>query len=172
MNQPNLFGETIATNPGPLSAYDWIVVNSSGGKDSQAMLDEVCQRAAAEGVLSRVIVAHADLGRVEWQGTREIAQAQAECYGVPFVAVWRKQGDLLNQIESRGKFPGPATRFCTGGLYEIVCTALEEATLRPVIVYCARNGGQVWTRPTEEFCDGRFVLCSDLTHTMVSILDS
>lgn len=113
MSLPNLFGEIVATDPGPLSVYDWIVVNSSGGKDSQAMLDLVCQRAEAESVLSRVVVVHADLGRVEWQGTREIAQAQAECYGVPFVAVWRRQGDLLNQIESRGKFPGPSTRFCT-----------------------------------------------------------
>lgn len=110
---PNLFGETVATDPGPLSSYDWIVVNSSGGKDSQAMLDLVCERAEQEGCLSRVVVVHADLGRVEWQGTREIAQAQAEAYGVPFVAVWRKQGDLLTQIEARGMFPGPATRFCT-----------------------------------------------------------
>ncbi|WP_394794841.1 phosphoadenosine phosphosulfate reductase family protein [Armatimonas sp.] len=113
MSLPNLFGEVIATDPGYLTQYDWIVINSSGGKDSQAMLDLVCERAKAENVMSRVVVVHADLGRVEWQGTREIAQSQAECYGVPFVAVWRKQGDLLNQIESRGKFPDAARRYCT-----------------------------------------------------------
>lgn len=110
---PNLFGDVELLSPESFTSYDWIVVNSSGGKDSQAILDVVCQRAASEGVLNRVVVVHADLGRVEWQGTREIAQGQAECYGVPFVTVWRKQGDLLSQIESRGKFPGPATRFCT-----------------------------------------------------------
>lgn len=112
-NQLSLFGEVALTDPGPLSSYDWIVVNSSGGKDSQCMLDVVCQRAEQEGCLSRVVVVHADLGRVEWAGTREIAKAQADTYGVPFVAVWRKQGDLLTQIEGRGKFPGPSTRFCT-----------------------------------------------------------
>jgi 3'-phosphoadenosine 5'-phosphosulfate sulfotransferase (PAPS reductase)/FAD synthetase len=90
------------------------VVNSSGGKDSQAMLDLVCQRAEAEGVLARVVVVHADLGRVEWQGTREIAQRQAECYKVgKFITVTRQAGDLLNQIEKRGKFPDAARRFCT-----------------------------------------------------------
>lgn len=100
-------------DPGPLSSYDWIVVNSSGGKDSQAMLDLVCKRAEAEGVLSRVVVVHADLGRVEWRGTREIAEAQAACYGVKFITVYRRAGDLLEQIEYRGKFPDAARRYCT-----------------------------------------------------------
>lgn len=96
-----------------LSTFDHIVISSSAGKDSLAMLDYVCALAESAGVLDRVTVVHADLGRVEWQGTAELAQAQAERYGVPFYKVWRKQGDLLTQVESRGKFPGPDTRFCT-----------------------------------------------------------
>lgn len=112
-------------DPGPLSSYDWIVVNSSGGKDSQAMLDLVCQRAEAEGVLSRVVVVHADLGRVEWRGTREIAQAQAAFYGVKWRVVRRTLGDLLEHVEARhellvaqGKADTPAwpsskARYCT-----------------------------------------------------------
>ncbi|MES2463550.1 MAG: phosphoadenosine phosphosulfate reductase family protein [Armatimonadota bacterium] len=96
-----------------LTTYDFIVVNSSAGKDSQAMLDLVCTMADDAGVLARVVVVHADLGRVEWGGTRELAEAQADRYGVRFVTVWRRQGDLLTQIEGRGKFPGPETRFCT-----------------------------------------------------------
>lgn len=124
LNLHNLFGETTKTAPDSLTAYDWIVINSSGGKDSQAMLDEVCQRAEAEGVLSRVVVVHADLGRVEWQGTREIAQAQAASYGVKWRVVKRKQ-DLLAHIEARkeklvadGKADTPAwpsseARYCT-----------------------------------------------------------
>lgn len=103
-----------AEDPGSLADQDVILVNSSGGKDSQSMLDLIHERAAREGVLDRVVVVHADLGRVEWPGTREIAQAQAEAYGFRFITVSRPQGDLLIQIETqRKKFPGPDTRFCT-----------------------------------------------------------
>jgi 3'-phosphoadenosine 5'-phosphosulfate sulfotransferase (PAPS reductase)/FAD synthetase len=56
---------------------------------------------------------HADLGRVEWKGTRELAEAQAEYYGLPFEAVRRERGDLLDQIEARGKFPSSTARYCT-----------------------------------------------------------
>lgn len=96
-----------------LASYDWIVVSTSAGKDSQAMLDYVCGLAEAAGVLDRVVAVHCDLGRVEWKGTRELAEAQAERYGVRFVAVWRQQGDLLQQIEHMGSFPRPTTRYCT-----------------------------------------------------------
>jgi 3'-phosphoadenosine 5'-phosphosulfate sulfotransferase (PAPS reductase)/FAD synthetase len=78
-----------------LASYDWIVVASSGGKDSQAMLDLVAERAAAAGVAHRVVVVHADLGRVEWAGTRELAERQAAHYAVRFEVVRRPQGDLL-----------------------------------------------------------------------------
>lgn len=50
-------------------------------------------------------------------------------------------------------------RHYKGGLYEVVCEALEEATLTPVIVYksCGPDG-RLWTRPRDEFFDGRFQL--------------
>lgn len=96
-----------------LSSYDYIVVNSSAGKDSQAMLDVVVERARKEGILGRVLVVHCDLGRVEWPGTRELAEEHARHYGLRFEVVSRPQGDLLQHIRERGKFPGPATRFCT-----------------------------------------------------------
>lgn len=100
-------------DPGPLTGYDWVLVNSSAGKDSQAMLDYLHERASLEGVLPRVVVVHADLGRVEWEGTRELAQAQAECYGLRFEVVERPQGDLLAHIEKHGRFPDKARRYCT-----------------------------------------------------------
>ena len=55
-----------------LRSYDWIVINSSAGKDSQAMLDYVTHLARIAGVEDRIIVVHADLGRVEWKGTKEL----------------------------------------------------------------------------------------------------
>lgn len=97
-----------------LTKYDWIIANSSAGKDSQAMLDflvEQCDQAKVPR--KRLVVAHADLGRVEWPGTRELAEEQARHYGLAFHVVRRAQGDLLDHIAQRGMFPSPTVRFCT-----------------------------------------------------------
>lgn len=96
-----------------LAAYDVIVIDSSAGKDSQAMLDLVVEQATAVGVRERLVVVHCDLGRVEWEGTKELAERQAKHYGLRFEVVSRPQGDLLEHVESKGKWPGFATRFCT-----------------------------------------------------------
>lgn len=96
-----------------LRTYDLIVVNTSAGKDSQAMLDLVCDYASALGILDRVVAVHADLGRVEWKGTAELAEEHAAHYGIRFIKVSRPQGDLLDHIEKHGKFPSSTTRYCT-----------------------------------------------------------
>jgi len=96
-----------------LTDYDYIVVNSSGGKDSQTALRFIAKQAAVEEVSDRVLVAHADLGQVEWDGTKDLAQRQAEHYGFRFLAIARPQGDLLQHIEQRGKFPSSTARYCT-----------------------------------------------------------
>jgi 3'-phosphoadenosine 5'-phosphosulfate sulfotransferase (PAPS reductase)/FAD synthetase len=107
-----------------LTAQDFILLNSSGGKDSQAMLDYMAQLIKDSGTTARVIVVHCDLGRVEWEGTKALAAAQAAHYGFAFMAVSR-DGDLLDQImdrrislDSKGKTEAPAwpssdARFCT-----------------------------------------------------------
>jgi len=98
-----------------LTAYDLIVINTSGGKDSVVMLDRVAKQAIAQGVLDRVVVVHCDLGRVEWGGTRELAERQAAHYGLELRVVSRGKGDLLDQIEhQRKKFPAKGVaQFCT-----------------------------------------------------------
>lgn len=96
-----------------LTTYDVIVVNSSAGKDSQAMLDVVVELATAAGVRERIVVVHADLGRVEWKGTRELAERQATHYGLPFEAVKRTQNDLLAHVEARRLWPSSNARYCT-----------------------------------------------------------
>jgi 3'-phosphoadenosine 5'-phosphosulfate sulfotransferase (PAPS reductase)/FAD synthetase len=108
--------QTATAAPPSLRDYDWVVSNSSSGKDSQAMLDVLAERAKAEGVLERVVVVHADLGKVEWPGTRELAEQQARHYGFRFEVVRRKQGDLLDYVRARGKWPSPAQRYCTSDL--------------------------------------------------------
>ena len=109
-----LFAPTGNPIRGPtLTDYDVILINSSAGKDSQAMLDVVCHLAKAQGVADRVVVVHCDLGKVEWKGTRELAEEQAEHYGARFEVVSRRQGDLLAHIEQRGMFPSNKARYCT-----------------------------------------------------------
>jgi 3'-phosphoadenosine 5'-phosphosulfate sulfotransferase (PAPS reductase)/FAD synthetase len=118
-----------------LGSYHWIVLNSSAGKDSQAMIDFVVERCLHARVpISRLLVVHADLGRVEWPGTRELAEEQARHYGLAFVAVSRPQGDLLTHIAQRGMFPSPTARFCTADHKRTQCwkvlTALAERSRR------------------------------------------
>lgn len=111
-----------------LSSYDVILVNTSAGKDSQAMLDYVVEMATAAGAHSRIVAVHADLGRVEWAGTADLAAEHAAHYGVRFQKVARPQGDLLTHIEQRGMFPSSTTRYCTSdhkrGQIRKVMTAL------------------------------------------------
>lgn len=95
-----------------LTSYDWIVISSSAGKDSQAMLDYVFGLAEAAGVLDRVVVVHADLGRVEWMKTRELAERQAARYSARFEVV-KNLTDLLWRIATRGKWPSATERYCT-----------------------------------------------------------
>ncbi|MEE1764462.1 phosphoadenosine phosphosulfate reductase family protein [Streptomyces sp. SP18BB07] len=91
---------------------DWVVVSSSGGKDSQAMLWYVVRRAKALGMLDKVVVVHADLGRVEWEGTRELAELQALLAGVRrFEVVQASGADLLDRVEIRyGKLKAKAEK--------------------------------------------------------------
>jgi 3'-phosphoadenosine 5'-phosphosulfate sulfotransferase (PAPS reductase)/FAD synthetase len=96
-----------------LRSFDAIVINTSAGKDSQAMLDLVAELARAAGVTSRLLAVHANLGRVEWRGTRDLAAVQARHYGVAFQEVRRERGDLLEQVEKRGKWPDRGNRYCT-----------------------------------------------------------
>ena len=100
-------------NAPDLATFDVLLVNSSAGKDSQAMLDYVVELATAAGVRDRIVVVHADLGQVEWAGTRELAEEQARHYGVRFVVVQRTKGDLLAQVEARGMWPDNKNRYCT-----------------------------------------------------------
>lgn len=107
-----------------------ILVSTSGGKDSQTALREVVGMCNNLGIpRKRIVAVHADLGRVEWEGTKELAEEQARHYGLRFEVVARegrevkrdsksyqageRYGDLLEDIRRRGKFPDNKNRFCT-----------------------------------------------------------
>ena len=97
-----------------LNSYDLVLINSSAGKDSQAMLTYLVALADEQGLpREKLVVVHADLGRVEWDGTRDLAERQANFYGLRFEVVSREKGDLLAQVEERGMWPSSTTRYCT-----------------------------------------------------------
>lgn len=103
----------------PLTAWSWIVVNSSGGKDSQTCLRAVVQACEQGGVPSdRLVVSHQDLGEMEWPGALDLARRQAEHYGLRFeISRYRTaQGEeisLLDYIRRRGRWPDSGNRYCT-----------------------------------------------------------
>lgn len=103
----------------PLSRWRWIVVNSSGGKDSQTALATVVKACDAQGIdRSRIVVSHQCLGRMEWKGTLEIVRAHAAHYGLRLeVTSYRDkhgtQSNLLDYVRKRRKWPSSAQRFCT-----------------------------------------------------------
>lgn len=97
-----------------LSDYDFVIVNTSSGKDSQTILKLVADQAKREGYdFSRIVCAHADLGKMEWPGTVELAEHQASLYGLRFWKMARPQGDLLTHIKQRGMWPSSQARYCT-----------------------------------------------------------
>lgn len=117
-----------------LLSYNWIVLNSSAGKDSQAMLDYVVEQADLSGFpRSRIIVSHADLGRMEWEGTKELAQKQAEHYGLRFVVMARRRADgsgdtILEYAKRRGKWPSSKQRWCTSDFKRLPLISSRVAT--------------------------------------------
>jgi 3'-phosphoadenosine 5'-phosphosulfate sulfotransferase (PAPS reductase)/FAD synthetase len=94
------------------------VVNHSGGKDSQAMLIELAKVVP----LSQMVVVHASLGEMEWEGAKELAESQAEALGIPFIVATAKK-TLLEMVERRFEtrpgvpsWPSASTRQCTSDL--------------------------------------------------------
>lgn len=114
--EPTASTVTAAAVP-DLRDYRWILVNSSAGKDSQATLDVVVEAARAAGVISRVVVVHADLGDAEWEGVPALAAEHAAHCGLRFELARRERAGrietILERVAHRGKWPDAARRWCT-----------------------------------------------------------
>ncbi|MGY3341138.1 3'-phosphoadenosine 5'-phosphosulfate sulfotransferase (PAPS reductase)/FAD synthetase [Streptomyces filamentosus] len=111
-----ILGELAATPRELVLAADAIVVSTSGGKDSLVCGQRVVTLATEAGCLDKVVLVHADLGEEsEWPGVRELAQRQAERWGVRFLVV-KAEGGLLGLVEKRGMWPDAARRLCTASL--------------------------------------------------------
>ena len=117
------------------------VANHSGGKDSQAMLIKLLELVPA----SQLLVVHASLGEVEWDGALELAEKQAKDAGLPFVvarAIWKDGSEktFLNMAARRfadrpsvPSFPSAKHRQCTSDLK-------RGPIDREVRRYCAARG--------------------------------
>jgi 3'-phosphoadenosine 5'-phosphosulfate sulfotransferase (PAPS reductase)/FAD synthetase len=95
-----------------ITKFDIILINTSGGKDSLAMMSYITKLALTLGVFCRVTAVHADLGRCEWQGTRELVKRQCDHFGV-HIDIVSKPVDILEQVEKRGMWPDKQNRYCT-----------------------------------------------------------
>lgn len=94
-----------------LTAYDLVLLNTSGGKDSSVMAWTVTKMAEAQGVKDRLVLGHATF-REEWKGTIEIVKLQAEQLGLPYHVVTRGEG-LLDYVRRRRMWPSSKARYCT-----------------------------------------------------------
>ncbi len=86
------------------------VVNHSAGKDSQAMLLRLKQAGIPE---HQMLIVHADLGDVEWDGNLDHIHATAG--NVPVITATARIS-FFEMVERRGMFPSPANHQCTSDL--------------------------------------------------------
>jgi len=145
-----------------LENYDWIVVSTSGGKDSQTMLRRIVALCKPLGIVNRIVAVHADMGQVEWPGVPELAAEQAAHYGVRFEIVSRPQGDLLQHVLDRSKtlrerakndppVPSPTNRYCTSDhkrdqVAKVLTTLASETRADP------GKAVMPWMKPSQRFC--------------------
>ena len=135
----------VQSDPPPhvLRGSRWWILNTSGGKDSQTAMRRAVEVADRNGVdRSRLVAVHADLGRMEWPGAKELAADHARRYGLRFIATKarNKDGDeptLLEAIEKRGMWPGSDTRYCTSDF--------KRGPIRRVITMLQREAGHYCT---------------------------
>lgn len=85
------------------------VVNHSGGKDSQAMLIKVRELVPA----SQILVIHANLPGVEWEGTEDMVYRYLD--GLPAITVQAGK-TFFEMVRHRQMFPSPKYRQCTSDL--------------------------------------------------------
>lgn len=133
-----------STTPTPeLSKFSWVVVNSSGGKDSQVALELTVEACKDQGFpLERVIVSHQDLGSSEWPETGALVEKQAGRHGLETITSrYRdkhgKEKSLLEYAADRGKWPSGKNRWCTSeykrGPGNRTLTAISKRETGPIL---------------------------------------
>lgn len=86
------------------------VVNHSGGKDSQVMMIMIRDLVPAD----QIVVTHAELTGIEWEGTMEHARRSAG--ELPFLVCKNENKTFFDMVRHRQAFPSPKYRQCTSDL--------------------------------------------------------
>ena len=109
------------------------VLNHSAGKDSQAMTIRVREVVSPE----QLLVVHADLGEVEWDGNLDHIR---ETVGdLPIEVCRNERKTLLEMVEHRGMWPSPRYRQCTSDLKR----GPIDRTIRRYLRAHPRFGGRI-----------------------------
>ena len=111
-----------------------VVVNHSGGKDSQAQLARIRKMVPA----NQILVVHAELPGVEWEGTLEHARKTSE--GLSFITV-RATKTFFEMVDSRQNWPSPQYRQCTsdlkrGPIEKAIRNYIKQNGLSGLIINC------------------------------------
>lgn len=71
----------------------------------------------------------------------------------------RKEATKVDDAELSRRLqgcPGAGTRwrhYKTGALYFVQCATIDEATQKPLVVYCRWNSALLFSRPLAEWCE-------------------
>jgi DNA sulfur modification protein DndC len=137
-------------------------VSHSGGKDSQAMYALLKKVIPAE----QIVVVHADLGEVEWNGVQDHIRNNSEHP----VNVVRANKTFLGMVEKRGMWPSAAYRQCTsdlkrGPIFKFIRNDLK-ARKATIAINCmglraqessARAKKEPFSYNKQESCNGRVI---------------
>ncbi len=91
-----------------LSDYDKIILNVSGGKDSQAMVEII---ASEQGILDKLVLVYADTG-AEWKESIIQCDLISKKYNIPLI-IAKAFRSLPEEILRRGMWPSISCRHCT-----------------------------------------------------------
>lgn len=109
-----------------------LVINFSGGKDSQAMLHYLVEK--YPDIKKHVVFAntgweHKDI--IEW------CRQEAARYGLPLHVVQNPNKDFMQMVRNRKKFPGMQQRQCTSDLKRgPIQTWIRRNIKDPVVINC------------------------------------
>jgi len=110
------------------------VVNHSGGKDSQAMMIKIRQLVPK----NQIMVVHAHLPGVEWEGTWEHVQETTKGYEL---RQCQAKKTFFEMVRHRQMFPSPSYRQCTsdlkrGPIEKTIRHYIKENKLSGLVVNC------------------------------------
>lgn len=111
--EPDSPGCDLTAGSGPnLANDDIILMNMSGGKDSQYAAMVLAAAARAADVLDRVVAVHAYLAE-DWPDAEDYARMHAAAYGIGRFETVSREQTLLEHVEERGMWPSSKARYCT-----------------------------------------------------------